>query len=194
MRIIYSTKFSRDMAFILPGEHYVSDSLIINTLLGSCVSVVLYGEKENIGGMNHFMLPSVSDPVAASGSDSGRYGIYAMELLINDLVKKGVKKGDFRAKIFGGARVIGSRNNGTDHIGSKNVDFVLNYLKTEKIPVISKDVGGENGRKIYFFPWTGKVLVSTILSTREIAEEEKTYINYIEKDKKDKKIILFDSD
>ena len=75
MKIIYSTKFSRDMAFILPGEHYVSDSLIINTLLGSCVSVVLYSEKESIGGMNKFMLPSVSDPVAESASHSRSYWI-----------------------------------------------------------------------------------------------------------------------
>jgi len=194
MRIIFSSKFNRETAYILPGEYYISDEYIINTLLGSCVAVVLYSDKHKTGGMNHFMLPSVADPVAATRSDAGRYGIYAMELLVNGLLKRGIRKDELKAKVFGGGRVIVTSNDTIDHIGTKNVDFVLNYLKEERIPVVSKDVGGENGRKVFFFPWSGKVLVSNIISSREVAEEEKRYISFIKKDKEQKKIILFDQD
>lgn len=196
MRLIFSSKFNRDLAYILPGEYHISREHIINTLLGSCVAVVLYSENEGIGGMNHFMLPSIADPVAIvkNGGDAGRYGLYAMELLINGLVKAGVKKEMIKAKVFGGGRVLKGMGSDADHIGFKNVDFVLNYLKAEKIPVVSKDVGGNTGRKVYFFPWNSKVLVSNIVSSAAVLNEEKAYIDFIRKDKEEKKIILFDND
>ncbi len=193
LRKVYNPKFKKDIMHIIPGEYYVSSEYIINTILGSCISVVLYSEKDRTGGMNHFMLPSTSDPVMAKKKEeSGRYGVYAMELLINALMREGIDKSRLVAKVFGGGRVLYNSPDSKDHIGAKNTDFVMNFLKAEKIPVVSKDVGGDYGRKIYFFPWTGKVLVSNIQKSIEIEKEEKVYSEHIRKEKQEKKIFLFD--
>ena len=197
MRLLYSTKFNRELAYIFPGEYHISREHIINTLLGSCVAVVLFCEKEKLGGMNHFMLPSITDPLSAvkKGDNAGRYGLYAMELLINGLIKEGIKREALKAKVFGGGRVLEGVGSDKNHIGGKNVDFVLNYLKTEKIPVVSKDVGGRGGRKVFFFPWNGKVLVGNIASSAaEVINEERKYLDFIKKEEQARKVILFDED
>ena len=192
MRKVYNSKFKKDVMHILPGEFFVSSEYIINTILGSCIAVVLYSEKDKIGGMNHFMLPSASAfPVTQNKEDPGRYGVYAMELLINELMHNGIKKNKLSAKVFGGGRVLhGSPDIGI-HVGARNTAFVLDFLKSEKIHVVAKDVGGDYGRKIYFFPWTGKVLLSDIRKSFDIEIKEKTYIDRITHEKKEDRIIFF---
>ena len=194
MKKIYNSKFDREIMHIHPGEFYVSSGDAIYTILGSCVSVVLYSSRHKTGGMNHFMLPSSSE-ANPEKNYAGRYGIHAMELLINGLMKAGVAKRELSAKVFGGGNVLNADPTSRYHIGFKNTEFVFKFLAAENIPVIARDTGEDYGRKIYFFPETGKVLVSRIIkSTRLVYLDEEKYMDTVEKktEKKDTKVIFFD--
>ena len=125
------------------------------TVLGSCIAACIWDGRARIGGMNHFMLP---DGDAADGS--GRYGSYAMELLINEMLKLGARRETMQAKVFGGAQVMAGFT--TMNVGERNTQFVLDYLATERIPVISQDVLDIHPRKVCFFPITGKALVKRL--------------------------------
>lgn len=141
---------------VLPGEHFVSsENLIIMTVLGSCIAACLWDSRANVGGMNHFMLP---DGDSAEGS--GRYGSYAMELLINEMMKAGARRESMQAKIFGGGQVMHSFT--AMNVGERNTAFVTAYLQTERIPIVSKDVLDIYPRKVCFFPATGKALVKRL--------------------------------
>ena len=194
MKKIYNSKFDREIMHIHPGEFYISAVDAIYTILGSCVSVVLYSARKKIGGLNHFMLPSTSATFTEKDYE-GRYGVHAMELLINGLMKEGVSKRELSAKVFGGGNVLNADPTSRYLIGFKNTDFVFKFLADENIPVIARDVGADYGRKIYFFPETGKVLVSRIVKrTTLVYRDEEKYMDILEKKtkKKDTKIILFD--
>lgn len=148
--------FQYDAVKVLPGEYYVSsDDLIVMTVLGSCIAACIWDGKARTGGMNHFMLPD-----GDSTDVSGRYGSYAMELLINEMLKLGARRETMQAKIFGGAQVMAGFT--TMNVGERNTQFVLDYLATERIPVISQDVLDIHPRKVCFFPATGKALVKRL--------------------------------
>lgn len=148
--------FQYDAVKVLPGEYFVSsEELIIMTVLGSCISACIWDGKVRAGGMNHFMLP---DGDSADGF--GRYGSYAMELLINEMLKKGARRESMQAKVFGGAQVMAGFT--TMNVGERNTKFVLDYLTTERIPVVSQDVLDIHPRKVCFFPTTGKALVKRL--------------------------------
>ncbi|HUX49482.1 MAG TPA: chemotaxis protein CheD [Spirochaetia bacterium] len=160
-----------------PGEHLVTnDDVIIATILGSCVGVAMWDRVREIGGLNHFMLPGSINRKEYYLSDSGKYGMYAMELLVNDFVKGGSQRQDLVAKVFGGGSVI--RNTGglpaSRAIPDSNIDFAFAYLETEGIPVQRSDVGGNYGRKIIYYPREFRVLVKPItggLITAVVKEE-----------------------
>ena len=148
--------FQYDAVKVLPGEYFVSsEDLVIMTVLGSCISACIWDGKVRAGGMNHFMLP---DGDSADGF--GRYGSYAMELLINEMLKKGARRESMQAKVFGGAQVMAGFT--TMNVGERNTKFVLDYLATERIPVVSQDVLDIHPRKVCFFPTTGKALVKRL--------------------------------
>ena len=147
--------FKYNSAKVLPGEYFVaSEDIVIMTVLGSCIAACIWDSRLRIGGMNHFMLPE------GGGETSGRYGSYAMELLINELVKQGSNRDNLQAKVFGGGRVISGFT--TMNVGERNTQFVLDYLQTERIPVVSKDVLDIYPRKVVFFPVTGKAMVKRL--------------------------------
>ncbi len=148
--------FQYDAVKVLPGEYFVStEDLVIMTVLGSCISACIWDGRVRAGGMNHFMLPE------GDNSDGfGRYGSYAMELLINELLKKGARRESMQAKVFGGAAVMAGFT--TMNVGERNTKFVLDYLATERIPVVSQDVLDIHPRKVCFFPVTGKALVKRL--------------------------------
>jgi chemotaxis protein CheD len=155
----YDRNFQADAAKILPGEYFVSDSgVLLVTVLGSCVAACIRDTESGVGGMNHFMLPDDGgrDTVGASA----RYGTYAMEVLINHLLKMGARRNRLEAKVFGGGAVLASL--ASSNVGAKNAEFVLEYLKTEKIPVVAQDLLDSYPRKVYYFPATGKVLVKKL--------------------------------
>ena len=148
--------FQYDAVKVLPGEYFVStEDLVIMTVLGSCISACIWDGKVRAGGMNHFMLP---DGDSADGF--GRYGSYAMELLINEMLKKGARRESMQAKIFGGAQVMAGFT--TMNVGERNTKFVIDYLAMERIPVVSQDVLDIHPRKVCFFPVTGKALVKRL--------------------------------
>ena len=170
---------------LLPADYVVSDQpLALVTLLGSCVAACLYDPLLQLGGMNHFMLPDgrLPDgrppggriPVDEGDMGSARYGAYAMELLINDLLKRGARRSRLQAKVFGGGNVLRGFQ---DPIGSRNARFVLGYLDAERIPVVGQDLGDIHPRKVAFFVQSGRTLVRRLPATREreLVDVERAY-------------------
>lgn len=152
--------FATDAVKVLPGEYFVTSSdMALVTVLGSCVSACIRDRESGIGGMNHFMLADCAEN--SPDSASARYGIYAMEVLINHLLKLGARRDNLVAKVFGGGRVMDSLP--SSHIGERNAAFVLEFLHTEKIAVLAQDLLDMHPRKVYFFPASGRVLVKTLM-------------------------------
>ncbi|MGM0586589.1 MAG: chemoreceptor glutamine deamidase CheD, partial [Pseudomonadota bacterium] len=127
----------------------------VTTLLGSCVAACLRDAGTGIGGLNHFLLPG--EGRTQGGSRSARYGVHAMEVLINDILRRGGAKERLEAKVFGGANVIDTAS--ADTVGARNAQFVKDYLRLEGIRLAASDTGGERARRVYFFPGTGRVSV-----------------------------------
>ena len=175
--LYFDRTFDINAAKISPGEYYYTDKdMMIVTVLGSCVSACVRDIVSGIGGMNHFMLPDSAkadkdNPV----SESMRYGTYAMEVLINQLIKNGARRENLEAKIFGGGNVL--RSFTTMNVGDRNADFVRSYLKEEGIRVTGEDLNDIYPRKVYFFPKTGKVLVKKLkqLNNYTIMKREESY-------------------
>ncbi|TPH12749.1 chemoreceptor glutamine deamidase CheD [Litorilituus lipolyticus] len=189
----------RDMvvAKILPGEFYFTTGHIaISTTLGSCISACIWDSKTFIGGMNHFMLPITNKEAHEVNwgkrekmSDATRYGNFAMEHLINTILKSGGRRANLRAKLFGGAKVL---NKMTD-VGQRNIDFAIHYLKQENIPVESQDIGDIFPRKIIFEPSSGRAFVKRLdnLHNDTITRREYDYRSQIEQDPVDGDVELF---
>lgn len=155
----FDRHFNSDAAKILPGEYFVSETgMLLVTVLGSCVAACIRDVDSGVGGMNHFMLPD--DGGRETVGSSARYGTYAMEVLINHLLKLGARRNRLEAKVFGGGAVLASLS--SSNVGVRNAEFVLDYLKTEKIPVVAKDLLDSYPRKVYYFPKSGKVLVKKL--------------------------------
>jgi chemotaxis protein CheD len=140
---------------IHPGEFYVSNkSVVISTLLGSCVSACLYDPVNRIVGMNHFLLSTKRNieniPICAT--EAGRYGVHAMELVINGMLKLGAKRENLSAKAFGGGSLYQSHHGpgGFFRVGEINSRFIFEFLKNDGIPLVAYDLGGETGRMIRF--------------------------------------------
>jgi len=166
----------------MPGEYYVTlrDEGVYTTL-GSCISACIRDRIAGIGGMNHFMLPASADMngwKSAGLSVINRYGNFAMEHLINDILKNGGKRQNLEVKVFGGGRII---SNMTD-VGKRNISFVRDYIQTEGLKIVSEDVGDVYPRMVVYFPATGKVRVKRLRSMHNniIIEEEFKYLNTIE--------------
>ena len=171
----FDRNFDIEAAKILPGEYYVTGrNMLLVTVLGSCVAACIRDPKTGLGGMNHFMLPENSDR-GDLVSPSMRYGSYAMEVLINQLVKMGANRNRLEAKVFGGGAVL--RGFTTVNVGERNSEFVLDYLHTEHIKVVSQDLMGLYPRKVYFFPASGRVMVRklTTVHNNTIIEREQNY-------------------
>ena len=156
----FDRKFEVEAVKVLPGEYFVTTTnMALVTVLGSCVSACVRDREKGMGGMNHFMLADNADSGVLSAS--ARYGTYAMEILVNHLLKLGARKSSLEAKVFGGGRVMASLT--SSMVGERNSTFVLEFLKTEGIQVVAKDLLDVYPRKIYYFPTTGKVLVKKLV-------------------------------
>ena len=160
--LYFDRTFDCEAAKISPGEYYYTDKdMVIVTVLGSCVSACIRDTVTGIGGMNHFMLPdSASADKDSPVSESMRYGTYAMEVLINQLLRNGARRENLEAKLFGGGNVLKSFT--TINVGDRNAIFVRKFLKAEGIRVISEDLLDIYPRKVYYFPKTGRVLVKKL--------------------------------
>jgi len=169
------------VAKILPGEFYVTrEEEMITTVLGSCISACIRDSIAGVGGMNHFMLP-ISKDADLSAMDLGtaaRYGNYAMEHLINEILKNGGRRRNLEAKLFGGGRVLSHM---TD-VGKRNIEFALRYLETEGIPLVSSDLGDRFPRKVQYYPADGRARMKKLRSqhNRTISRREESYMHEIE--------------
>jgi chemotaxis protein CheD len=176
--VYYDRSFDTDAAKILPGEYYYTPKdMVIVTVLGSCVSACIRDRVSGIGGMNHFMLPQNNGDAEGLLSASMRYGTYAMEILINELLKAGAKRENLEAKVFGGGNVL--RGFTAINVGERNAQFVRDYLKAEGIRIVAEDLQDIFPRKVYFFPRTGKVLVKKLkqMNNNTIANREQDYVS-----------------
>ncbi|MBG7618448.1 chemoreceptor glutamine deamidase CheD [Herbaspirillum sp. AP02] len=174
--LYYDRTFDCDAAKILPGEYYfTSKDMMIVTVLGSCVSACIRDRVSGIGGMNHFMLPDGGGDDGSPISASARYGTYAMEVLINEVLKSGARRENLEAKVFGGGNVL--RGFSAINVGERNAEFVRRYLKAENIRVVAEDLNDIYPRKVYFFPRTGKVLVKKLkqMHNNTLVDREKAY-------------------
>ncbi len=159
--LYFDREHHSDAAKILPGEFYATGrEMVLVTVLGSCVCACIRDKAAGIGGMNHFMLPDSGQDKNNPLGESARYGVYAMEILINQLLKMGAKRSSLEAKVFGGASVL--RGFTVANVGERNAEFVLQFLKTEKIPVLAQDLLDIYPRKVYFFPTKGLVRVKKL--------------------------------
>lgn len=170
----FDRNFGIDAVKVLPGEYYVTaTNKMVVTVLGSCVSACVRDRTKGIGGMNHFMLAEGGSETVTGAS--ARYGSYAMEVLLNHLFKLGAQRANLEAKVFGGGRVMASLTSSV--VGEQNARFVLDYLKTEGIPVLSQDLLDIYPRKVHFFPHSGRVLVKKLIKVHNdtVLRREKEY-------------------
>lgn len=179
--LYYDRTFEIDTAKILPGEYYFTRKpMLIVTVLGSCVAACIRDRVSGIGGMNHFMLPDGGDDSGKPSSISTRYGAYAMDVLIDQLLKAGAKRENLEAKVFGGGNVL--RGFTSMNVGERNAQFVRDYLMDEKIRILCEDLNGVYPRKVYFFPATGRVLVKKLrqLNNYTLVKREHDYANRLQ--------------
>jgi chemotaxis protein CheD len=175
----WDTRMGCPAAKILPGQYYVTRSEeVIVTVLGSCVSACIRDRIFGIGGMNHFMLPNGSATQSKSwcnelDDDAARYGVYAMELLINDVLKNGGHRQNLEVKITGGGRMLANMSD----IGRRNIDFVNKFLTTEGLKVVAEDLGDIYPRKVCYFPNTGRLRVKKLRTMHNgaILQREEVY-------------------
>jgi len=186
--LYFDREHKTDAAKILPGEYYATGrNMVLVTVLGSCVCACIRDRVSKVGGMNHFMLPESGQDKNNPMGESARYGVYAMEILINQLLKMGAKRSNLEAKVFGGGSVL--RGFTINNVGERNADFVLQFLKTEKIPVLAQDLLDIYPRKVYYFPESGLVRVKKLrqvhndtIVTREAEYNSRLHYSKLEGD------------
>ncbi|MBW1697247.1 MAG: chemotaxis protein CheD [Deltaproteobacteria bacterium] len=175
------------------GDYYASsEPAVVHTLLGSCVAVCLFDPTKRTGGVNHILLPGRADMVQFN--TSARYGVNAMELLINAIMGLGGERNQLVAKVFGGAHILGAISE-ENSVGKKNIAFVLEFLEKESIKIINQDLGGYDTRTIFFHTDTGDVFLkrtSHNMYNKMIAKKEKDLLKRIKKQTKEQgKVDLF---
>jgi len=189
-RRIHDRAHDVDIIKIFSGDWYVSTKKgeMLATILGSCVAACIRDPKTGIGGMNHFLLPG-DDSLDPAHSDAARYGMFAMESLINGILKAGGMKDRLEVKVFGGGNVI----NNSARIGSKNAAFIRDYLRREGYKITSEDMEGDHPRRVHYFPDTGKVMMRLLRRKEDmmVLEEEDRYTRKISKKPLEGDIELF---
>jgi chemotaxis protein CheD len=191
-RRFFDTATSAWMVKVFPGEYYVTGKAdeVLVTVLGSCVSACIRDPRAGIGGMNHFMLPHSKAGNWAGDLQSTRFGNFAMEKLINELLKAGCSRNSLEIKVFGGGNVTDTQN----AIGTDNSEFILRYLEAEGLRCVAQDLRGQLPRRIHYTPTTGKV-IRRLLGTSEssaVAREEKDYVSRLSQRSIGGEIQLFD--
>jgi chemotaxis protein CheD len=191
--LYFDREHNTEAVKILPGEYYATArDMMIVTVLGSCICACIRDRVSGIGGMNHFMLPDSGRDQSNPVGDSARYGTYAMELLINELLKMGANRRNFEAKVFGGGAVL--RGFTVGNVGERNAEFVLQFLQTENIRVAAQDLLDIYPRKVYFFPQTGLVRVKKLKTVHNdtIINRESDYKTRLQYAKVEGDVELFD--
>lgn len=190
-RRIFDAQAQAWMVKVFPGEFYVTkkpDEVLV-TVLGSCVAACIRDPIARVGGMNHFMLPHHKSGNWGEDSRSARFGNFAMEKLINELIKAGADRGRMEIKVFGGGNVTDTSN----AVGTDNAEFVLRYLDAEGFRCAAQDLGGLLPRRIHYYPSTGRVVRKLLGAndTYTVSREERDYGNRLKSQKTTGEIQLF---
>lgn len=170
----FDRHFKAQALKVLPGEYVVTDQdVMLVTVLGSCVSACMRDPLAGVGGMNHFMLPE--GELDGAANETARYGAYAMEVLINELIKRGASRGRMEVKVFGGGAVLPGFT--VNNVGQRNGRFVLDYLSAEGLQVSARDLFGVHPRRVHYFPMTGRVMVKRLpaAADSEVLASERLY-------------------
>lgn len=186
---VYDARENLNVVKIFSGDWYVTrENEMLTTILGSCVSACIRDPYAHVGGMNHFLLPG-EEGMANHASDAARYGVFAMESLINGLLKAGGRKDRFEVKVFGGGNVI----NNSARIGSKNAEFIRAFLQKEGYRIAAEDLEGDYPRRINYYPATGKLMLRQLRRREDlhVVEEETRYKREIVKKPVEGDIELF---
>lgn len=192
IRRMQDSRFPHEIAAILPGEFFVSsEPMIVYTVLGSCISACIRDPVADVGGMNHFMLPAPNEHQSgdAWGGESTRYGSYAMERLINEILKRGGMKHRLEIKLFGAGRIY----EGNIDVGARNIEWVLTYLKIEGLASVKTDLGDVYPRKLYYFTDSGRVLMKKLKQVKNetIADREVRYRKQLVHEQEASDVTLF---
>lgn len=174
VRRMRDSRFPHEIASILPGEFFVSAApMVVYTVLGSCISACIRDPVAGVGGMNHFMLPEPKGRDGSAWGEPTRYGSFAMESLINGILKRGGLRSRLEVKLFGAGKIY----EGKIDVGANNAAWVTQYLQSEGLAVVKADLGDMFPRKVYYFTDSGRVLMKKIerLKNRTIAEREAEY-------------------
>lgn len=191
-RKFFDSAESNWMVKVFPGEYFVtskSDEVLV-TVLGSCVAACIRDPQRRIGGMNHFMLPHSKGGNWGGDMQSTRFGNFAMEKLINELMKAGCSRNTLEIKVFGGGNVTDTQN----AIGTENCRFVVRYLESEGLKCTVQDLGGLLPRRIHYYPETGRVIRRLLGSgeSKAVAREETEYVSRLSTRTMAGEIQLFD--
>ena len=175
---------------IYPGGYYVTSHPedVLMTVLGSCVAACIRDPVAGIGGMNHFMLPDSETGNWGGISAATRYGNFAMETVINEIMSRGGHRDRLEIKLFGGGNVLKS----SSRIGSRNVEFIRGYISDEQLKVTAEDLGGSLGRRIHYFPETGKVMRKIFKQDVTVEQEELRHLSKLRKQNVGGDIELFE--
>ena len=154
---------------VVQGDYEVTDDpdVVLTTVLGSCVACCVHDSAIGIGGMNHFLLPDTVNEV--SGGEHRRYGVHLMELLLNELYKRGARRETIEIKVFGGANVV----KGLSDIGAQNVAFAKQFLASEELKYAGGHVGGDKARRVQFWPASGRARQRLVTSDAAPADTMK---------------------
>lgn len=195
MKKIFDRRFNKYVYEVFAGDYFATreQDVVLTTLLGSCISVCMRDKVTGIVGINHFMLPSSIRMNEIVFSEDAKYGINAMEKMINSMMKLGARRKSMEAKVFGGGRVMDTSLN---NVAQSNIDFAFTYLEMEQIPVLTKDVGGQNGRKLLFFPEEFTIYLKRIRYKKTLEEavlQEKRFLKTVQKHgQKESELTLFE--
>lgn len=186
VRRMRDNRFPHEIASILPGEFFVStEPMVVYTVLGSCISACIRDPIAGVGGMNHFMLPAPKEHQSgdAWGGESTRYGSFAMEQLINGILKRGGLRQRLEVKLFGAGKIY----EGNIDVGARNTEWVLNYLKAEGFAIASSNLGDVYPRKVYYFTDSGRVLMKKIerIKNRTIYDREAQYQQHLRQEQEE---------
>ncbi|MCK4388699.1 MAG: chemotaxis protein CheD [Desulfobacterales bacterium] len=173
----HSHKLKKTVIMLMAGEYFATQNgEVLYTVVGSCVATCIYDMERKVAGMNHFLLPGMVRADEMLSCEVGRYGMFAMELLIGELIRLGARRERLQAKLFGGGNVLRFRSTDGDVTGS-NIRFAKKFLELEGIPTVKENLGGNNGRKILFFTDTDRVLLKRfdIKKERRFFQDEEAY-------------------
>lgn len=192
----FDREFDSAAVKLLPNEYYVTpEDMVLSTVLGSCVAACVRDSTAGVGGMNHFMLPDDGSGNHGGGvSASMRYGAYAMEMLLNELLKAGARRERLEAKVFGGGAVLANMT--MLNIGDRNAEFVLRYLQMEQVKVMAQDLRGSLPRRVSYFPKSGKVMVRKlhrINDAVQVQRDEQQLVQTLAQQPVRHKVELFDT-